>query len=70
MVRDNWIRRIWVDLIVWVIAALLCVLWRWVADKSEIVSYWSLFGVLFVLWVLIGFVVQPSLRTKPINRYF
>ena len=58
MVRDNWIRRIWVDLIVWVIAALLCVLWRWVADKSEIVSYWSLFGVLFVLWVLIGFVVQ------------
>jgi len=58
MVRDKWIRRIWVDLIIWVIAALLCLLWRWVADKSEIVSYWSLFGILFVLWVLVGFAVQ------------
>ena len=46
------------DLIIWVIAALLCMVWRWVADKSEIMSYWLLFGVLYVLWVLIGLVVQ------------
>ena len=47
-----------VDIIVWVIAALLCMLWRWVADKSEIASYWALFGVMAALWVLVGFVVQ------------
>ena len=47
-----------VDLIVWFIAALLCELWRWIADKSEIRAYWALFGVLAVLWILIGIVVQ------------
>ena len=37
-----------VDLLVWVLAALLCMLWRWVGNKSEIVHYWALFGVLAV----------------------
>ena len=46
------------DVLLWVIAALLCMLWRWVADKSEIARYWALFGVLAVLWILIGLAVQ------------
>ena len=58
MIRENWNIRLIVDLLVWVIAALLCVLWRWVADKSEIVHYWALFGVLAVLWIVVGFAVQ------------
>jgi len=58
MIREGWYRRIFLDLIVWVIAALLCMLWRWVSNKSELVSYWSLFGVLTILWVIIGFAVQ------------
>lgn len=58
MIRENWKNRIIVDLLVWLIAAALCMLWRWVADKSEIVHYWALFGVLAALWVVIGFVVQ------------
>ncbi len=58
MIREGWKRRITIDLFIWIIAALLCVLWRWVADKSEIVHYWALFGVLAVLWVVIGFAVQ------------
>ena len=58
MIREGWHRRIIVDLLVWVVAALLCMLWRWVADKSEIASYWALFGVLAALWVLVGFMVQ------------
>ena len=58
MLREGWYRRVIVDIFVWVIAALLCMLWRWVADKSEIASYWALFGVLAALWVLVGFVVQ------------
>ena len=47
-----------VDLLVWVLAASLCMLWRWVGNKSEIVHYWALFGVLAALWVLVGFAVQ------------
>ena len=58
MIREGWHRRIAVDLICWFIAALLCELWRWVADKSEIARYWSLFAVLAVLWVAVGFAVQ------------
>ena len=58
MKYEGWHRRIVIDLVNWVLAALLCVLWRWVADKSEIASYWALFGVLTVLWIGIGWVVQ------------
>ena len=58
MIREGWRRRILADVVAWIIAALLCVLWRWVYDKSEIMSYWALFGVLMVLWIVIGFAVQ------------
>lgn len=58
MLSENWYKRVIVDVIIWVIAALLCMLWRWVADKSEIASYWLLFGVLLVAWVLIGMLTQ------------
>lgn len=58
MTREGWYRRIIVDLLVWVIAALLCMLWRWVADKSEIVNYWLLFGALAVLWIFFGWLLQ------------
>ena len=58
MIREGWGKRVMVDLLVWVLAALLCMLWRWVGNKSEIVHYWALFGVLAALWVLVGFAVQ------------
>ncbi len=58
MLREGWHRRILIDLLMWVIAVLLCMLWRWVTDKSEIAVYWSLFGLLAVMWVIIGFAVQ------------
>ena len=58
MMREHWKRRILVEVLLWVIAASLCVLWRWVADKSEIAYYWGMFAVVAVLWILIGFVVQ------------
>ena len=58
MIREDWRRRIFVDLLVWVLAALACWAWRMVADKSGIAAYWSLFGVLAVLWIFIGWIVQ------------
>ena len=58
MIREGWHKRIGVDILVWVIAALLCMLWRWVANKSEMVHYWALFGVLTAVWIVVGFAVQ------------
>ena len=58
MIREGWHLRVIVDLLVWMVAASLCMLWRWVADKSEIVHYWALFGILALAWVIIGFAVQ------------
>lgn len=58
MIREGWHRRIGVDILVWVIAALLCMLWRWVANKSEMVHYWALFGILTGVWIVVGFAVQ------------
>ena len=47
-----------IDLLVWLVAALLCMLWRWAAEKSSMTAYWALFGVLAVAWVLVGWAVQ------------
>ena len=58
MIREGWYRRVAVDLIVWALAALMCMIWRLAADKSSIGAYWALFGVLAVLWVVIGMIVQ------------
>ena len=58
MIREGWYKRVAADLLIWVVMALLCMLWRWIDDKSSIAAYWSMYGVLAVLWVLIGFAVQ------------
>ena len=50
--------RIAIDVIIWFAATLLCLLWRWAADKSEINGYWFLFGGLIILWVLFGWIFQ------------
>ena len=58
MIREGWYRRVGIDLAIWLIALLLCMLWRWIAVKSTISSYWALFGVLALLWVIVGMAVQ------------
>ena len=58
MIREGWHKRVAADILVWVVVALLCMLWRWIDAKSSIAAYWSMYGVLAVLWVVIGFVVQ------------
>ena len=58
MKREGWYKRVAADMLIWVVMALLCMLWRWIDDKSSIAAYWSMYGVLAVLWVLIGFAVQ------------
>ena len=58
MIREGWYKRVAADLMVWVVVGLLCMLWRWIDAKSSIAVYCGMFGVLAVLWVLIGFVIQ------------
>ena len=58
MIREGWFKRVLIDLIVWVLAAALCFLWRWGSDKDTIAGYWALFAGLFVLWVVVGCIVQ------------
>lgn len=58
MLRDNWKRRIWIDVLVWVLAASACSVWRWAADKGSPGAYWTMFGVLMVLWIVVGMGVQ------------
>lgn len=58
MIREDWYRRLIVDLLVWILAASACILWRWVADKTSLSAYWAMFGVLTVLWMIVGWAVQ------------
>lgn len=58
MNQEGWRKRVAIDLLIWLAATLACLLWRWAADKSEIDGYWTLFCVLAILWVLIGFPVR------------
>ena len=58
MIREGWFKRVSVDLLVWLLAAIACMIWRLVTDKSSVGAYWALFGVLALAWVLVGIVVQ------------
>lgn len=49
-------KRILSDTILWVISAIICILWRLIADKSEIVSYIVLFAAMMVAWIILGLI--------------
>lgn len=47
-------RRVTVDVLLWVIATLLCLLWRWLDEKSQVSEYIALFGAMAALWLIVG----------------
>lgn len=49
-------KRVLTDIVVWVVAAIICVLWRLVADKEQILPYVELFAVMMLVWIGIGMV--------------
>ncbi len=51
-------KRITIDIIIWCISAALCIVWRLAADKSQIWGYLALFGVMMVVWMLVGWILQ------------
>ncbi len=51
-------KRITIDIIIWCISAVLCILWRLAADKSQIWGYLALFGVMMITWIFVGWLLQ------------
>ncbi|MCQ2345866.1 MAG: sugar transferase [Paludibacteraceae bacterium] len=51
-------RRICGDIVIWLLATLICMLWRMAAHKSEIAIYLVMFGIMMVVYILLGFVFQ------------
>lgn len=51
-------KRIYLDIVVWIISAVICVLWRLASDKSFIWGYLALFGVMMVVWLLVGWALR------------
>ena len=50
------IKRILNDCLLWIIAAVACILWRLLAAKEQIFSYLGLFIGLMMMWILVGLI--------------
>lgn len=50
------LRSIIKDLILWIIASVVCILWRVIASKSGINAYWVLFAAMMGVWMLLSLV--------------
>lgn len=50
------LRKIVKDLILWIIAAVICILWRVIASKSGINAYWVLFAGMAGVWIVLSLV--------------
>ena len=51
-------KQVGIDIVIWVISAIICILWRLAADKAEIWSYVGLFAVMMFVWIAVGWVLQ------------
>ncbi len=56
-------RRIFSDIVIWIISSVVCILWRVVANKEQIASYVSFFAILMVAWIIIGLVFTKYRRS-------
>lgn len=49
------LKKILKDLILWILASVVCILWRVIASKSGINAYWALFGSMMGIWMALSF---------------
>ena len=63
-------KRIISDIIIWIISAVICILWRVVADKSEIQAYIIVFSIMAAAWVILGLILQKYTRSYKDNWYW
>lgn len=57
-IRTTNYKRMIADVIVWLITIGLCILWRWLDDKSSVWQYVLLFTGMVAAWILIGWLLQ------------
>ena len=63
-------KRIISDIVIWIISAVICILWRVVADKSEIQAYIIVFSIMAAAWVILGLILQKYTRSYKTNWYW
>ena len=51
-------KRAFVDFILWTIATVLCMLWRWLDDKWDVASYILLFEGMAAAWIVVAWAAQ------------
>lgn len=51
-------KRIGIDLLIWVLASAVCLLWRFATAKAELMEYVFLAAILAVTWVIVGTILQ------------
>ena len=61
-------KRILSDIIIWIGASIIIILWRLVADKSVIADYVALFAIMMAVWIVIGLIFQKY--TKSYKEYW
>ena len=49
-------RRILSDILIWVLAAAICIAWRLLAEKAIISDYMTLFAAMMGVWIVLGLV--------------
>lgn len=47
-------KQIGIDIVIWIISSIICILWRLAADKAEIWTYLGLFAVMMFAWIVVG----------------
>lgn len=61
------LKRIGVDIILWVVSAIICLLWRVLADKESVWEYVLLFVCMLVIWVVLGLFAQKYYSYKEVT---
>ncbi len=51
-------KQITIDIVIWIISIVICLIWRLAADKAEIWSYLGLFAVMIGAWIVVGMIFQ------------
>ncbi|MBR3407921.1 MAG: sugar transferase [Paludibacteraceae bacterium] len=51
-------KRIGIDILLWIISLVCCLVWRFAADKSEVWAYIVLAAILMASWIAVGLLVQ------------
>ncbi|MCQ2310365.1 MAG: sugar transferase [Paludibacteraceae bacterium] len=56
-------KKIIIDCCIWLIASVVCILWRLTAHKSEILAYAMLFVLMTAIWIVLGIITTKYKRS-------